>query len=129
MDLDHYAKYAPFMVRLGLGAVLIWFGIDALLNPSVWSLLVPKWVLSISPLSANTFMYINGTLEILLGLLLLIGLWTRLIAGLTALLLLGIILSLGYGDLAVRDFGLLMAALSLVLSGTGWGGVDNRKSL
>ena len=127
MDLDRYAKYAPFMVRLGLGGVLIWFGVDALLNPGVWSALVPKWILSISHLSADTFMYLNGLIEIILGLLLLIGLWTRLIASLTALLLLGIIFNLGYGDLAVRDVGLLLGAISLICSGPGGGSLDSHK--
>ncbi|MEK6963759.1 MAG: DoxX family membrane protein [Nanoarchaeota archaeon] len=119
MDWDKYAKYAPFLVRLGLGLVLVWFGIDALLNPGVWSTLVPKWILSLSGLSADTFMYFNGVIEIILGLLLLVGLWARLIAALTACLLLGIIFTLGYGDLAVRDMGLLFGAISLVLSGAG----------
>ncbi|HLD05288.1 MAG TPA: DoxX family membrane protein [Candidatus Nanoarchaeia archaeon] len=127
MNWDHYTKYAPFVVRLGLGLVLLWFGIDALLNPGVWSTLVPKWILGWSHLSADTFMYLNGVIEIILGLLLLIGLWTRLAAMLTACLLLGILLSLGYGDLAVRDFGLFLGAISLLCSGSGWGGLDSRK--
>ena len=119
MDLSKYSKYAPFMIRLGLGFVLIWFGIDAYLNPGVWSSLIPNWILSISHLSAFTFMYLNGALEIILGILLLIGLWTRLVASITILFLVGIIITLGYNDIAVRDFGLLLAAVSLIASGPG----------
>lgn len=129
MDWDSYKKYAPFLVRIGLGLVLIWFGVDALINPGVWAALVPSWVLKILGMSANHFMFVNGIVEIILGILLLIGLYTRLVATITVLLFLGIIYSLGYGDLAVRDFGLLLAAFSLIASGAGWGSLDHRKDL
>ncbi len=127
MDWDQYSKYAPLLVRVGLGLVLTWFGIDALTNPGVWAALVPKFVLSLSHLSADQFMFVNGIAEVILGILLLVGLWTRLIAALTACLLLGIIFTLGYGDLAVRDFGLLLAAVSLIASGAGLGSVGKKE--
>ena len=59
----------------------------------------------------------NGTLEIVLGSLLLLGLFTRLCAFILALHLGGIMISLGYNDIAIRDFGLSLATFAVFLHG------------
>ena len=129
MEWDKYAKYAPFAVRLGLSLVLLWFGIDELRHPGVWASLVPSWLTSLLHVSDLTFMRFNGVFELLLALLLLIGWFTRIVAAIVVLHFAGIIYAVGYGDIAIRDLGLLLAALSLVLSGAGWGSVDNHKNV
>ena len=56
-DWNRYSRYAPFLVRIGLGLVLVWFGVDALINPGVWASLVPSWILKVVGVSAkNSFM-------------------------------------------------------------------------
>ena len=51
------------------------------------------------------------------GLLLLLGLFVRPVAILLVLHLLGIIITLEYNSISVRDFGLMMATIAIFLHG------------
>ena len=108
-------KYSTLILRIGLSAVLYWFSINQFINPEGWTRLVPAYLNFITPLS---FIYINATFEIILATLLLIGLFTRIVALLFTIHLIPIIVALGYGPSAVRDLGLLFASLSLAISGS-----------
>ncbi|MEK6856700.1 MAG: hypothetical protein AABX49_01665, partial [Nanoarchaeota archaeon] len=55
--------------------------------------------------------------EVVFGLLLLIGLFTKIVSLILALHLLVISFSLGYNDIAVRDFILSLATFSIFLNG------------
>lgn len=59
-----------------------------------------------------------------MGALLIIGFYTRWAALFLALHLAGILLSLGYNAIAVRDFGLTLALFSLALQGAGHWSLD-----
>ena len=108
---------APIILRIGLSLVFLWFGSQQLLHASMWVGLIPEWVLSLSQLSAATWVLFNGAFEIVFGLCLLAGYFTRITALLLAFHLLGIIFTVGYNDIGVRDFGLSMAAISIFLYG------------
>jgi uncharacterized membrane protein YphA (DoxX/SURF4 family) len=69
------------------------------------------------PISAELFVLLNGIAEVVLGGLLLVGLFTRLASGLLFLHLFGISVSLGYNDVMIRDLGLSIAMLSVFLRG------------
>ncbi|MBI4155233.1 DoxX family membrane protein [Candidatus Woesearchaeota archaeon] len=118
-------KYGPLVLRLGLAIVLLWFGINEVLNPLLMAGYIPNWFTNLSPISINSFMILNGSFEILLGILLVLGLFTRIAAILTTLHLLFIIIALGYNEIAIRDFGLFMAALSLSLTKECYLSLDN----
>jgi len=105
-------NYAPIVVRLGTGLVVLWFGINQLLFPEVFLGYAPSWI----PATTGLIM-VNGVFEIFLGVLLLIGLFTRVVAFVHGLHLLVIIIGLGYNEIAVRDFGLMLAAFSVFLYG------------
>lgn len=107
---------SPFLVRLGLGIVVLWFSINQMTNPERWTGLVPEMLNFTNPIN---LIYLNATLELILGISFILGFFTRAVALIFSLHLIPIILSLGYGPTAVRDFGLLMASLSLVFSGSG----------
>ena len=68
----------------------------------------------------------NGIFEIVFGILLIAGLFTRLVSLFLGLHLIGIMLGLGYNDIAVRDFGLALATLSLVFSSAGELSLDKK---
>ena len=120
-------KYSVFIIRIGLALVLLWFGIDEIINPENWFGYIPQWLISILPFSLKTFFILNGIFEMVIGLLLLIGLYTRIFAFIAALHLLIITLSLGYNDIAIRDFGLTLMAISLVFSGSGNLSLDSQR--
>jgi uncharacterized membrane protein YphA (DoxX/SURF4 family) len=113
MDLSRYARYAPALVRYALALVFLTFGIMQLVDAGSWLGYVPSFV----PIDARTAVYLNGVADAVFGILLALGVWTRIVALLAALHLLGITLSLGFNEIAVRDFGLSLALISVVLHG------------
>ena len=109
-----------FVLRIGLGAVFLYFGIDKFVNPSNWTGWIPEALLEIIPVSDFTFIYVQGAVHVILGVLLLSGLFTRVAAAVTAALMLLIITvvigATGFNDLAVRDAAIFFMAVSLALA-------------
>ncbi len=111
------AGYQAFvMLRIAFAVAPIAFGIDKFFNVLTdWPLYLATWVDDLMPGSAQDFMYVVGGVEILAGVL--VAVRPRLGAPVVALWLAGIILTLvtgpGYYDIALRDFGLLLGALTL----------------
>jgi uncharacterized membrane protein YphA (DoxX/SURF4 family) len=108
------AWLTQFCLRLGLGLIFFWFGIDKFLHTYLWVGFIPSWMPL--PFSAEIFMYIQGLIETVLGLLLLGGFLLRYAAGLCALILFGITATMGFNDIMIRDFGLLTMAVALFFS-------------
>ncbi len=112
-------KYSSLILRIGIGLVIIWFGTQQLINPASWYGFLPTWTNNI-PVSHTAFIYLNGWFEVCFGILLILGLYTKIVAGLLTLHLLGIVFSVGYSPIGVRDFGLTIALLSIFLSEENW---------
>lgn len=105
------------VVRIGVALVYIWFGFSQLLHPSMWTSLVPSYAATIIPTSVLNIVLLNGVFELIFGLLLLVGFWTRIAAGLLALHAIHIVTVVGYSPIGVRDFGIMMAAIGTFLNG------------
>ena len=111
------ARYQAFMLmRLTFTVAPIWFGIDKFFNGMVfWPKYLAHWVDTIMPGTAQQFMYFVGGVEIAAGIL--VALKPRYAAYVVAGWLVGIIVNLvshgTYWDIALRDFGLMLAALTL----------------
>lgn len=110
-------RYQAFwMLRLGFTAIPLTMGIDKFFNGLVyWPKYLADWVDNIMPGTAQQFMYFVGAVEIAAGLLVLLK--PRYAAYVVAAWLAGIVVNLlSYGryfDVAVRDIGLMAAALVL----------------
>lgn len=115
--VERNKKFAPIIVRIGLSLVFLWFGAQQMMEPNAWTGLIPNWITSVFGISALAFIYFNALFEIIFGLCLLVGFFTRIVALLLALHLLSIMFTVGYNDVGVRDFGLAMATLSIFLFG------------
>jgi uncharacterized membrane protein YphA (DoxX/SURF4 family) len=102
------------VLRVGLAIVLFWFGINQIFDPSKWVFFIPEWVVSVSPISAELIVLLNGGVEVVLGAFLLFGIFVRVSALIVAVHLLGIAVSLGNSPSAIRDLGLAFMALALV---------------
>lgn len=111
-------EWAPTISRLVLGLVLLWFGIHELVQPSLWTGYVPA-VPSTSSF-ALALVVLHGWILVMLGVALALGLGTRAAAGLSALALLEIVLSLtftgGVSDIVARDLGVFGLALAVLAS-------------
>ena len=110
------SRQAFMLLRTVFTIAPIVFGVDKFFNLlTYWPQYLPHLVTDIVPISAQQFMYIVGAVEIIAGLL--VAFRPRLGALVVALWLAGIIINLlvlpGYFDVALRDFGLLVAAVAL----------------
>jgi uncharacterized membrane protein YkgB len=109
-------RQAFALMRLAFTVAPIAFGIDKFVNVMVdWPGYLAPWVDDLVPGSGQDLMYIIGVVEIAAGLAVLVR--PRYGAYLVAAWLGAIIVNLltlsGFYDVALRDFGLLLAALSL----------------
>lgn len=111
-------KYAPSVLRYAMCIVILWFGSQQFLHTDAWTAYVPDSLVSMTGLSATTFVYINATFELIFGCLLLIGWQTRIVALLIGLHLLDVMYVVGYGEIGVRDFGLAMATIVVGMQGS-----------
>jgi uncharacterized membrane protein YphA (DoxX/SURF4 family) len=109
-----YQAYA--LMRFAFIVAPIAFGLDKFWNVMVdWPQYLAPWINDIAPGSGQDFMYFVGGTEIVAGLL--VALKPRYGAYVVAAWLGGIVVNLltysGYYDIALRDFGLMLAALTL----------------
>jgi uncharacterized membrane protein YphA (DoxX/SURF4 family) len=110
------AYQAFTLLRIAFTVAPILFGLDKFANVMVdWSTYLAPWINDIIPGSADQFMYAVGVIEIVAGLV--VALRPRYGAYLVAAWLGGIIFNLltysGFYDIALRDFGLMLGALTL----------------
>jgi uncharacterized membrane protein YphA (DoxX/SURF4 family) len=110
-------RYQAYMLmRLTFVVAPVAFGLDKFFNVMVhWPKYLAPWINDIAPGTAQQFMYFVGGVEIAAGILVLIK--PRYGAYIVAAWLAGIVVNLlsysGYYDIALRDFGLMLGALTL----------------
>jgi uncharacterized membrane protein YphA (DoxX/SURF4 family) len=113
----HDARYQAYaLLRLAFAVAPIAFGLDKFAKVMVdWPVYLAPWIDDIAPGSAQDFMYFVGVTEIAAGVL--VAVKPRYGAYVVAGWLAGIIVNLlthsGYYDIALRDFGLMLGALTL----------------
>jgi uncharacterized membrane protein YphA (DoxX/SURF4 family) len=110
------AYQAYTLLRIAFTVAPIAFGIDKFFNGMVdWEKYLAPWINRLMPGTAHSFMLFVGIVEITAGLV--VALKQRYGAYLVAAWLAGIVVNLltysGYYDIALRDFGLLLGALTL----------------
>jgi uncharacterized membrane protein YphA (DoxX/SURF4 family) len=78
---DRFKKYAPLLLRLGIGGALVFLSLyEKVLNPHVSDLVLDKYGLNnIIPVGAAMWVFAVGMIELAVGLLILIGFQTRLV--------------------------------------------------
>jgi hypothetical protein len=112
------ARDAYRLLRIGFTVAPILFGLDKFFNWTVhWPDYLAPWINNIVPGSGQDFMYFVGGVEIVAGLVVAVA--PVIGAPLVSAWLAGIVVNLltnnppEYYDIALRDFGLLLAALTL----------------
>ncbi len=113
---DDPVYQAYTLLRLGFAVAPILFGVDKFFNVLVdWERYLAPWINRILPGTASDVMYLVGVVEIAAGVA--VALKPRYGAYLVAAWLAGIVVNLlsysGYYDIALRDFALMLAALTL----------------
>jgi hypothetical protein len=116
-EVNRDAGYQAFLLlRLAFTVAPIAFGLDKFFDVMVdWPQYLAPWINDIVPGDASDAMHIVGIVEIAAGLV--VAVKPRYGALLVAGWLFGIIVNLltlsGYYDVALRDFGLMLGALTL----------------
>jgi len=110
------AHQAFRILQFGFTVAPILAGLDKFLHLLVnWEQYLPGVVTRISPIQPHTVMLVVGVIEIVAG----IGVAVRprifayIVAAWLAVIIINLLLIPGYFDVALRDFGLLLAALAL----------------
>jgi uncharacterized membrane protein YphA (DoxX/SURF4 family) len=109
-----YQSFA--LLRIGFAVLPVVMGADKFANVLVnWERYLAPWLADLSPLSKLHTMHCVGVIEIVAGIA--VAIKPRYGAYVVAAWLAGIVINLlsysGYYDIALRDFGLMLAALTL----------------
>ena len=111
------ATQAYLLLRIAFIVAPILFGIDKFANVLTddWTKYLSTTFNDILPGSAATGMHIVGVVEIAAGLLVLLAprIGSLVVAGWLAGIIVNLLILGGYGDIALRDFGLMIGALAL----------------
>ena len=117
----HRARSEPaygayLLLRVGFTVLPIVFGADKFANVLTnWEHYLAPWIIRLIPLTAHQAMLAVGVIEIAAGVA--VAVKPRYAAYIVAAWLAGIVINLvsypGFYDIALRDFGLMLAALTL----------------
>jgi hypothetical protein len=117
----HQARTEPaygayLLLRAGFTALPVLFGLDKFFNVLTnWEHYLAPWIVGLIPMTAHEAMLVVGVIEIAAGLA--VAIKPRYAAYIVAAWLAGIVTNLfsypGFYDIALRDFGLLLAAVTL----------------
>ena len=136
------AKWGPLVLRVVLGVILIFAALEPVkvFNPAKFVEIVRGMAGSYLPeFFVVAYGYAIPYVELITGVFLVLGLFTRLTGGIVALMFVSYIIGLGLANPDVtffmdpvaklipnKDFGFLAMALALVLTGGGAWAVDNK---
>ncbi len=120
--MNFLKKISPaWLLRLGMGFMYLYSGYDLMVNPQHWYGFVPKWLSRIvtTTVSVDTYLFIQGVGEFVLGMLLLVWFLPKRIVRVAAVLIATeialILFFVGIDPITFRDIGLLGAAGALVV--------------
>lgn len=99
-----------------MAITFLWIGILILQDPEVWGLYLQPWALDLLPISLKEAMIGVAVLDIFIGILLFINIWTWLVALVGALHIVSVLIVSGINAITVRDIGLLTAMVALAMS-------------
>ncbi len=123
--IKNSTKITNKILRIGLGATVLWFGVAQLIAPNDWIGYLPVWAFNLSFISTTTLVYMNAVFESLTSLFLIFNQYTKFFSILLSLHMLFIIFHLGYNDIAIRDFGIFVGFFALVFVSENKGLLDN----
>src|SRR3954468_12238691 len=129
---DDPVAQATLLLRLAFTVAPILFGLDKFANVLTddWTRYLAPAFNDIIPGSAADAMHIVGVVEIVAGLVVAVAprFGALLVAGWLAGIIVNLLIVGGYGDIAFRDFGLLLGTLTLARLAWAYGGAPSAGS-
>lgn len=111
---------ATWILSIGLAAVFGFFGFDKFAEPLLWLGWMPLWMDDLLDMPVDSWLMVVGAIEVIVAILVLVPVWNVRRAGavLMTLQLLAILPIAGFNDIGLRDFAMMMNAITLAaLSG------------
>lgn len=103
------------ILRVGLAITFLWIGILIFREPEAWGYLLRPWAVDFLPIPLKEAMIGIAILDIVVGVFLLIDIFTWIAALVGAFHLAIVLATTGINAITVRDIGLLAAALALAI--------------
>lgn len=115
-DYNFGMKKASFhILRVGLAVTFLWIGILIFKNPEAWGGYLQPWAAGLLPVPIAQAMMGTAILDIIIGAFLLFDFLPWLAALVGAVHLIIVLTVSGVTDITVRDIGLLVGALALMI--------------
>ena len=108
-------KTSFHLLRVGLAITFLWIGILILKNPEAWGGYLQPWATELLTIPLAQAMIGTAILDITIGVFLLFDFLPWLVAFVGAVHLVIVLIVSGITDITVRDIGLLVAALAIVI--------------
>ena len=108
---------APFILRIGMAVVILWFSLQQFMHNSTWIAYIPDYAVTLTHLSASTLVFMNAVFELVFGLMIMFGWQTRIASFLLAVHLFDIMWVVGYGEIGARDLGLAIGTFVVFMNG------------
>ncbi len=110
-------ELAALQIRIGVGSVMLLFGLSQISSPGRWREYIPPVVRFIMPMQPETFMRIHALGNLGLGLILLLGLWLPVTVWLVLAWWLWVLPFAFYADISkgLRDVAIIMSLLALIV--------------
>lgn len=103
------------ILRFGFVFLFLWFASEQIINTDMWTGLIPEWVVTMSGISAYTFVQLNAIFEVAGALFLAINVWTPVVAFLLSLHVFSIAYVLGWNPIGIRDASIALSLLALAM--------------
>lgn len=108
-------KISFHFLRVGLAITFLWIGVLIFKNPEAWGGYLQPWAAGILPIPLAQVMIGTAILDIIIGTFLLFDFLSWLAALVGSVHLIIVLTVSGITDITVRDIGLLVAALALMI--------------
>ena len=103
------------ILRVGLAITFLWIGVLIFKNPEAWGGYLQPWAVGLLPMPLSQAMISTAILDIIIGAFLLFDFLPWLAALIGAIHIVIVLVVSGITDITVRDIGLLVAALALMI--------------
>jgi len=108
-------KTSFHFLRVGLAITFLWIGVLIFKNPEAWGGYLQPWAAGLLPIPIAQAMIGTAILDITIGSFLLFDFLPWLAAFIGAIHIIIVLATSGITDITVRDIGLLVAALALMI--------------
>lgn len=114
--MRYATTFAFSVLRFGLGVTFLVIGYLIWQDPAGWGGFIQPWAQAYLLRSVEETMRATAVVDMVLGAMLVLGIKTWLASLVAALHLLIVLITVGFNDITVRDFGLMMASFAVFIA-------------